>query len=83
MMDNTPAKNCRKRPTNRHIRPPFSPFYLRKCLTNSGRYILSQVTEENSNAICSLNAHCNTTKTSGIPYIILTVQTTDMTYLSC
>ena len=54
MMDNTPAKKCRKSPKNRHIRPPFSPFYLRKCLTNSGRYILSQGTEENSNAICSL-----------------------------
>ena len=45
MMDNTPAKKCRKSPKNRHIRPPFS--YLRKCLTNSGRYILSQGTEEN------------------------------------
>ena len=54
MMDNTPAKKCRKSHKNRHIRPPFSPFYLRKCLTNSGRYILSQGTEENSNAICSL-----------------------------
>ena len=54
MMDNTPAKKCRKPPKNRHIRPPFSPFYLRKCLTNSGRYILSQGTEENSNAICRL-----------------------------
>ena len=40
MMDNTPAKNCRKPPKNRHARPPFSPFYLRKCLTNSGRYRL-------------------------------------------
>ena len=40
MMDNTPAKKCRKSPKNRHIWPPFSPFYLRKCLTNSGRYRL-------------------------------------------
>ena len=55
MIDNTPAKKCRKSPKNRHIGPPFSPFYLRKCLTNSGRYILSQSTEENSNAICSLD----------------------------
>ena len=54
MNDNTPTKNCRKPLKNRHIRPPFSPFYLRKCLTNSGRYILLQGTEENSNAICSL-----------------------------
>ena len=62
MMDNTPATKCRKSPKNRHIRPPFSPFYLRKCLTNSGRYILSQGTEENSNPICSLapaRHHCN------------------------
>ena len=36
MMDNTPSKKCRKSSKNRHIRPPFSPFYLRKCLTNSG-----------------------------------------------
>ena len=55
MIDNTLVKNCRKLPKYRHILPPFSPFYLRKCLTNSGRYILSQGTEENSNAICSLN----------------------------
>ena len=48
------AKFTQKSPQNRHIRPPFSPFYLRKCLNNSGRYILSQGTEENSNAICSL-----------------------------
>ena len=54
MMDNTSANKCRKPPKNRYIRPPFSPFFLRKCLTNSGRYILSQGTEENSNAICSL-----------------------------
>ena len=52
-MDNTPAKKCRISPKNRHIRPPFSPFYLRKCLTNSGCYIIVG-TEENSNAICSL-----------------------------
>ena len=58
MMGNTPEKNCRKPPKNRHIRPPFSPFYLGKCLTNSGRYILSQGTEENSNAICSLKEMC-------------------------
>ena len=55
MMDNTPAQKCRKSHKNRHIRPPFSPFYMRKCLTNSGRYILSQGAEENSNAICSLS----------------------------
>ena len=59
MMDNTPAKKCRKSPKNSpqncHIWPPFSPIYLRKCLTNSGRYILSQGTEEKSNAICSLD----------------------------
>ena len=54
MMDNTPAKKCQKLPKNRHIRPPFSLFYLRKCLTNSDSYISSQRTEENSNAICSL-----------------------------
>ena len=56
MMDNQPAKKCRKSPKNCHIRPPFSLFYLRKCLNNSGRYILvlSQGTEENSNASCSL-----------------------------
>ena len=54
MMDNTPANKCRKPPKNRHIPPPFSPFFLRKCLINSGHYILSQGTEENSNAICSL-----------------------------
>ena len=56
MMDRTPAKKCRKSPKNRHIWPPFSPFFLKKCLTNSGRYILvlSQGTEENSNTICSL-----------------------------
>ena len=59
MMDNTPAKKCRKSQKNRHIRPPFSPFYLRKCLINSGRYILSQGTEENSNAICSLGQSKN------------------------
>ena len=40
--DNTPAKNCRKPAKNRHIRPPFSPFYLRKCMTNSGRYIIAR-----------------------------------------
>ena len=50
MMDNTSAKKCRKSPKNRHIRPPFSPFYL----NNSGRYILSEGTEENSNTICNL-----------------------------
>ena len=54
MMDNTSANKCRKPPKNRHIRRPFSPFFLRKCLTNSGRYILSQGAEENSNAIFSL-----------------------------
>ena len=54
MMDNTPAQKCQKSPKNRHIRPPFSLFYLRKCLTNSGHYILSQDTEENSNATYSL-----------------------------
>ena len=57
MMDNTPAKKYRKSPKNRHIQPPFSPFFLRKCLTNSGRYILSQGTEENSNTIYS-PVHC-------------------------
>ena len=57
MKDNTLAKKCRKSPKNRHIRPPFSPFYLRKCLNNSGRYILSQGTEDNSNAICSLKGN--------------------------
>ena len=54
MMDNTPAKKCRKSPKNRHIQLPFSPFYLRKCLNTSGHNILSQGTEENSNNICSL-----------------------------
>ena len=61
MMDNTSENKRRKSPKNRHIRPPFSPIYLRKCLTNSGLYILSQGTEENSNAICSLylqNTNC-------------------------
>ena len=53
-MDNTHAKKCRKSPKNRHIRPRFSSFYLKKYMNNSGRYILSQGTEENSNAICSL-----------------------------
>ena len=38
MMDNTSENNCRKSPENRNIRPSFSPFFLRKCLTNSGRY---------------------------------------------
>ena len=55
MMDNKPAKKCGKSQKNRHIRPPFSPFYLRKYLTNSGCYILWQGTEENSNVICSLS----------------------------
>ena len=54
MMDITHAKNCQKTPKKRHIQPPYSLFYLRKCLTNSGRYILYQSTKENSNAICSL-----------------------------
>ena len=46
-----------KLPKNRHMRPPFSSFYLEKCLNDSFRYILSQGTEENSNAICSLVLH--------------------------
>ena len=54
MMDNTPAKKCRKSPENRHTRPPFSLFFLRKCLTNCGCYILLQGTEENSYAICRI-----------------------------
>ena len=53
-MDITHAKNCKKTPKKRHIQPPYSLFYLRKCLTNSGRYILSQGTEENSDAILPL-----------------------------
>ena len=32
----------------------FSVSFLRICLTNIGHYILSQGTEENNNAICSL-----------------------------
>ena len=54
IIDNTPAKNTENHAKIVHIRLPFSPIYLRKCLTNSGRYILSQGTEEKSNAICSL-----------------------------
>ena len=46
-----------KLPKSRHIRPPFSSFYLEKCLNDSFRYMLSQGTEENSNAICSLVLH--------------------------
>ena len=54
MMDNTPAKKMPKiTQKSSHPAAIFS-FYPRKCLTNSGRYILSQGTEENSNAICSL-----------------------------
>ena len=57
MMDNTPAKKCRKPPKiTQKLSHPAAIFsvYLRKCMTNGGRYILSQGTEENSNAICSL-----------------------------
>ena len=61
MMDNTPAKKNEeihpKITQNRHIRPPFSPFYLRKCLNNSGRYILSQSTEDDSNAMSLVDLH--------------------------
>ena len=50
----------------RHIRPP--PFYPKKCLTNSGCYILSQGTEENSNAICSLSVTFFVLCSSGTVY---------------
>ena len=45
---NTYSKKITEKSSHRR---PFSPFYLRKCLTNSGRYILSHGTEENSDAI--------------------------------
>ena len=58
MMNNTLAKKCRKSPKNRHIRPPFSPFCLRKCLTNSGRYIYRMVLKRIVIvAICSLGTN--------------------------
>ena len=53
-MDNTPAKKMLKITQKSPQIVTFSPFWLRKCLTNSGRYILSQGTKENSYAICSL-----------------------------
>ena len=53
-MNNTPANKLPKITQKSHIRPPFSPFFLRTCLTNSGRYMLLQGIEYTSIAICSL-----------------------------
>ena len=36
------ANKCRKSPKNSHIRLPFSLFFLRKCLTNSGLFIIAE-----------------------------------------
>ena len=35
------------------VRVFISPFHLRKCLTNSGRYMFLQGTKDTSNAMCS------------------------------
>ena len=45
-MDKSPANRCRKSAKQPHIRPPFSPFFLRKCLTNSGRYNVIMLSQQ-------------------------------------